>query len=359
MRRIPLQSSPASRGARAFAAADGLSAAPLDAPAFFENGAPDDAADFGLVGTSDAISGLRRLARAVARRRCTVLLHGETGTGKEVVARHLHAHGDRPAGPFVPVDCSALSDALFESQLFGHARGAFTGAARDALGFARAADGGTLFLDEIGELPLPQQAKLLRMLQERCVTPVGEARAVSVDLRVVCATHRDLEAMVEAGTFRRDLYYRLAIVTLPVPPLRERPGDVGPLATHFLAAQADLYGERVKSLAPDALAALAAHAWPGNVRELANAMERAHVLAAGEVVTAADLPPAVARALSRPLDPAALPASELSLEIVERRTIGEALRRTHGRKTEACRLLGINLQRLNRRLDKLQIDLPR
>ena len=327
--------------------------APLDAP-------PEDFAEEspgGLVGSSAAIGDVRRLVRAVAARRCTVLLQGETGTGKEVLARHLHAAGDRAAGPFVPVDCSALSDSLFESQLFGHCKGAFTGAARDGVGFFRAADGGTLFLDEVGELPPSQQAKLLRALQERHVTPVGEARPVAVDVRVVCATHRDLEAMVEAGAFRQDLYYRLAIVTLPVPPLRERPGDVRALAEHFLAAQATLYGETVKALSPEAAAALAGHGWPGNVRELANAMERAHVLAAGDVVTAADLPPAVVKSSLQRVaaDP---PAAELSLETVERRTIREALRRTHGRKTEACRLLGINLQRLNRRLDKLQIDLP-
>ena len=321
---------------------------PLDAPAEFESELA------GLVGVSAAIGDVRRLARAVAARRCTVLLHGETGTGKEVLARHLHAAGDRAAGPFVPVDCSSLSDTLFESQIFGHARGAFTGAARDAVGFARAADGGTLFLDEVGELPPAQQAKLLRLLQERCVTPVGQSRPVPVDVRVVCATHRDLEQMVRDGTFRQDLYYRLAIVTLTVPPLRERPGDVRPLAEHFLSAQAALYGEPVKTLSPPAAAALAAHGWPGNVRELANAMERAHVLAAGDVVQIEDLPPAVTKSAPRQT---AAPA-ELCLEAMERRTIREALRRSHGRKTEACRLLGINLQRLNRRIDKLRIDLP-
>ena len=339
-------------------------AGPLDAPAFFErgpNGLGSGAAGGfvgfagpALVGTSGPVGALRRLVRAVAARRCTVLLHGETGTGKEVLARQLHAAGDRAAGPFVPVDCASLSDALFESQLFGHSRGAFTGAARDAIGFARAADGGTLFLDEVGELPPAQQAKLLRLLQERCVTPVGEARPVPVDVRVVCATHRDLEAMVAAGTFRQDLYYRLAIVTLTVPPLRDRPGDVRALAEHFLTAQAALYGEAVKRLSPAAARALDGHAWPGNVRELANAMERAHVLAEGDEVAPEHLPPAVTRATPRT---SATPP-ELCLESVERHTIREALRRSHGRKTEACRLLGINLQRLNRRIDKLAIDLP-
>ena len=324
--------------------------APLDAPADFDD--PAEADGTGLVGTSTAFGSLRRLADAVAGRRCTVLLNGETGSGKELFARHLHDQGDRPAGPFVAVDCSALSETLFESQLFGHAKGAFTGAGRDSVGFVRAADGGTLFLDEVGELPPGQQAKLLRMLQERSVTPVGEHRPVAVDVRVVCATHRDLEAMVAAGTFRQDLYYRIAVVTLRVPPLRERPGDVAALATHFLSRQATFYGETAKTLSPEASAALASHPWPGNVRELANAMEHAHVLCEGPVVTPGDLPATI----SRPR--AAIRASELCLESMERRTIAEAMRRTHGRKGEACRLLGINLQRLNRKLDKLEIALP-
>ena len=316
---------------------------PLDAPAGFE-GAPCPM----LVGASEAFGSLRRLADAVAGRRCTVLLNGETGSGKELFARHLHDRGDRPAGPFVAVDCSSLSETLFESQLFGHCKGAFTGAARDSVGFVRAADGGTLFLDEVGELPLAQQAKLLRLLQERHVTPVGEHRPVAVDVRVVCATHRNLEAMVAAGTFRQDLFYRIAVVTLRVPPLRERPGDVAALATHFLSRQAAFYGETAKTLSPAATAALAGHAWPGNVRELANAMEHAHVLCEGDVVGPVDLPASIAR-------PTVAARPELCLEAVERRTISEALRRTHGRKGEACRLLGINLQRLNRRIEKLAI----
>ena len=281
---------------------------------------------------------------------------GETGAGKEMLARHIHALSDRSEAPFIPVDCSALSDTLFESELFGHVKGAFTGAVRDSLGFIRAADGGTLFLDEIGELSLPLQAKLLRVIQERQVVPVGSTAPVPVDVRIVCATHRDLSAMVRDGLFRQDLFFRLNVVVLNMPPLRERPADVVVLAEHFLRAQANLYGETVKSLASEAIDALVRYPWPGNVRELANVIEHAHVLAAGDRIDVTDLPErlqAHARGEGeRVADPS---ASELCLAHVERRTIAEALRRTNGNKAAACRLLGINIQRLNRRIAKLHI----
>jgi two-component system response regulator PilR (NtrC family) len=293
---------------------------------------------------------IKSVAMMVAKRQCTVMILGETGTGKEMVARYVHANSDRAAAPFVPVDCSALSDTLFESQMFGHLRGAFTGAVCETLGFVRAADGGTLFLDEIGELSLPLQAKLLRVIQERCVVPLGAAQAEPVDVRIVAATHRDLPAMVREGTFRQDLYYRLNVVTSHLPPLRERECDVLPLARHFLQLQADLYDEPCRTLSPDAARALEQHFWPGNVRELANAIESAHVLAKGQAIQLADLPPRVRHShTSTPV------ASELCLSDLERKAIVEALRRTNHCKAAAGRLLGINIQRLNRRIDRLNI----
>jgi transcriptional regulator with PAS, ATPase and Fis domain len=295
---------------------------------------------------------IKSMADMVANRLCTVMILGETGTGKELIARYVHACSDRAAKPFIPVDCSALSDNLFESQMFGHVRGAFTGAVNDSLGFVRSASGGTLFLDEIGELPLAQQAKLLRVIQERCVVPVGAAHPEPVDLRIVTATHRDLAAMVKAGTFREDLYFRLNVVTTNLPPLRERTDDILPLANHFLRLQAELYDEPIRSISPEVATALAAYYWPGNVRELANVMESVHVLAQGNTIQFVDLPVRVRGA--RPVA-AATATSDLCLAAIEKRTIEEALRRTNHCKAAASRLLGINIQRLNRRIEKLSI----
>jgi transcriptional regulator with PAS, ATPase and Fis domain len=309
-----------------------------------------------IVGDSPALGSIRDIAVSIAPRRCTVLVLGETGTGKEMLARHIHAMSDRRAKPFVPVDCSGLTDTLFESQLFGHARGAFTGAVRDSLGFIRAADGGTLFLDEIGELSVTLQAKLLRVVQERAVVPVGETKPRPVDLRIVCATHRDLRKMVGEGLFREDLYFRLNVVTLHLPPLRERPQDVIALAHHFLQMQADLYGEAVRDIADEALSAMTRYPWPGNVRELANAIEHAHVLSHHNQITLNDLPERIRQHASG-TESAGL-VSELCLEDLERRAISEALRRTNYNKSSAAKMLGINIQRLGRRIEKLGVRLP-
>ena len=243
-----------------------------------------------FVGSSESIADMKRLAADIAVRRSTVMILGETGAGKEMLARYIHAHSDRRDRPFIPVDCSSLSDSLFESELFGHVKGAFTSAMRDSLGFFRAADGGTLFLDEIGELSLHLQAKLLRVIQERAVTPVGDFRPRPVDVRIVTATNRSLEQMVRDGKFRQDLYFRLNVMVLNLPPLRDRIDDVTELAAHFLATQASLYNEPKKKLSADAAAALKAHSWPGNVRELANVMAHAHVLAMTDEIALADLP---------------------------------------------------------------------
>jgi len=306
-----------------------------------------------LIGQSGVVTAVKEIAASIASRRSTIMILGETGSGKEMLARHIHNLSDRTAEPFVPVDCSSLADSLFESELFGHVRGAFTGAVRDSLGFIRAANRGTLFLDEIGELSIPMQSKLLRVIQERYVVPVGDTRPHHVDVRVVCATHRNISDMVRDGSFRQDLFFRLNVVVLHMPPLRERPIDVLPLAQHFLRAQADLYSEPAKSLSPEAADVLQAYPWPGNVRELANVIEHAHVLAATNLIEVADLPE---RLRVGSLDAAR--GGDLYLLDIERRTIAEALRRADFNKAAASRMLGINIQKLNRRIERLGIRLP-
>ncbi len=306
-----------------------------------------------FVGSSESIADMKRLAADIAVRRSTVMILGETGAGKEMLARYIHAHSDRRERPFIPVDCSSLSDTLFESELFGHVKGAFTSAMRDSLGFFRAADGGTLFLDEIGELSLHLQAKLLRVIQERAVTPVGDFRPRPVDVRIVTATNRSLEQMVRDGKFRQDLYFRLNVMVLNLPPLRDRIDDVIELAAYFLATQAAIYNEPQKKLSAEAAAALKTYSWPGNVRELANVMEHAHVLAVTDEIALADLPPRLRGGNATGAGDDALNLSE-----IERGTIAQALKRTNYNKTAASRMLGINIQRLNRMMSRLNIRKP-
>ena len=282
------------------------------------------------------------------------MLLGETGSGKEMLARFVHENSPRKNQPFIPVDCSALTETLFESQLFGHVKGAFTGAVRDTMGFVRAADGGTLFLDEVGELTLNLQAKLLRVLQERCVVPVGGTQASPVDVRVICATNRDLQAMVEQETFRQDLFFRINVVVLRVPPLRERTEDIVALSEYFLARQAGMSQEPRKSLHPDAVQSLIKYNWPGNIRELFNVLEHGHIMSLGPVVELSDLPPP----LSNSGFAGRVHASELNLQRLERNAIIEALKRTRFNRAAACRLLGIEARRLNRRILALRIPLP-
>ncbi|MCW5893397.1 MAG: sigma 54-interacting transcriptional regulator [bacterium] len=235
--------------------------------------AGDDAPLPGLVGASPAIQAVRRLVRTAARTDATVLLEGETGTGKEVVARAVHAVGRRAARPFVPLNCAAIPETLAESELFGHARGAFTGAVQDRPGALRLADGGTLFLDEIEDLPLALQAKLLRVVQDREVRPLGATTVRRVDVRLVAAANRELARMVEDGAFRRDLFYRLRVLTIRLPPLRERRGDLPILVAHFLARFNERHGTVLAPPPPHALRVLGEHPWPGNVRELENTVE--------------------------------------------------------------------------------------
>ena len=247
----------------------------------------------GLVGAAAPIREVQRMIDAVAYSTTTVLVTGESGTGKELVARALHARSPRKAQPFVALNCGALTETLLESELFGHVKGAFTGAQRDQKGLFDAADGGTIFLDEIGDIPLSTQVRLLRVLQEGDIKRVGSADSVKVDVRVIAATHRDLPRLVKAGRFREDLFYRLNVINIPLPSLRERAEDIPLLAHYFLRRYSDRLGKRVKTLAPEAVELLCGYRWPGNVRELENAIERAVVLCRGDSVNPTDLPPAV------------------------------------------------------------------
>ncbi|WP_248362538.1 sigma-54-dependent transcriptional regulator [Anaeromyxobacter oryzae] len=304
-----------------------------------------------IVGTSEAMESALRQVRKVAPQKTTVLLEGESGTGKELVARALHELSPRASMPFVAVNCGAIPADLLESELFGHVKGAFTDARRDKKGLAAEADGGTLFLDEIGELPLGLQVKLLRFLQEEEVRPVGDVRARKVDVRVVAATARDLARAVAAAQFREDLYWRLNVVAVRLPPLRERRDDIPALAGHFLARHARLRPELPGlALSPEARDALLAHRWPGNVRELEHALERAVVLADGPVIREEDLPDTVRAAPARGAPAVAVPEGSLSVKrairAVEEQLIRAALERTGGNRTRAAELLDLSYRAL-------------
>lgn len=266
----------------------------------------------------------------------SVMLLGASGTGKELLARGLHNASPRAKGRFVAINCAAIPETLLESELFGHERGAFTGAVRTVAGKVEQAGGGTLFLDEIGDVPPSVQVKLLRFLQERMIERVGGRKAIPVDTRVVCATHRDIDAMVADGRFREDLYYRLCEVIVRIPPLKDRSGDPALLARHFVRKHAETLGRDLAGLAPDAAAAVDAWEWPGNVRELENRVKRAVIMAEGERITAADLD----------LEHAGTDDARLDLraarERADRRTIARALARAEGNISAAARLLGVS-----------------
>ena len=317
---------------------------------------------------SDAMSRLMDQVRRVATADLPVLLSGESGTGKELVARELHRLSDRSKGPFVAVNCAAIPSELLEAELFGHTRGAFTGAQRAREGRFRAASGGTLLLDEIGDLPLELQPKLLRVLQERTVEPIGAERPIPVDVRIIAASHRELRAAVAEGAFREDLYYRLAVLPLRVPPLRERRAAIAPLFELFLTAQARLAG-RALTLSPEAAPALRARRWPGNVRELENLARRVALLAAGPVVMADDLPGVVdpgapevgegtALRVRVDVEPweLSMPRGGLPLPDLERRLVEEAIRMHGGNKSAAARYLGVPRHVLLYRIEKYGID---
>jgi DNA-binding NtrC family response regulator len=306
-----------------------------------------------LIGRSEAMLRLRRLIEALGGRDCTVLIHGESGTGKELTAREIHHRSARSAGPFVPVDCTTLRDTLFESQLFGHVRGAFTGADKPTLGFFRSADRGTLFLDEIGELPLHIQAKLLRCIQEGEVVPLGAVTAIKVNVRIIAATHRDLSAMLREGTFRADLFYRLNVASLGVPPLRMRKEDIALLTRHTLDDLARIYQEPQKSLAASAMHLMHQYDWPGNVRELVNAIEHALVFAAGEQITRDDLPATIRGA--EPIETFTEDAI-MTLDAAQRGLIARALRAADGNQTRAAQMLAIERHRLHRIIRRYNLE---
>ena len=312
-----------------------------------------------LLGRSAAMDSVRRTIAKVARSQAPVFIHGESGTGKELVARLIHAQGPRRDGPFVPVNCGAIPAELMESEFFGHLKGSFTGATSDKAGLFQAAEGGTLFLDEVADLPLPMQVKLLRAIQEKAVRPVGAQQEIPIDVRILSATHKDLAALVKSGQFRQDLYYRINVIALAVPPLRERREDIPLLVDHLLARIAAQWQTPAPRMAEDALAALADYPFPGNVRELENILERAMTLCEGEVIHAADLQLDAAPApLAADDDTGAAVSQGLDpyLDTREREAILRALEQTRYNKTQAAKLLGISFRALRYRLKKLGIE---
>jgi two-component system response regulator HydG len=308
-----------------------------------------------FVGESSSMKRVAELIARVAQSDASVLIHGETGTGKELVARALHAASARKDGPFVAINCAAVPANLLESELFGHARGAFTDAKTQRQGLFVQASGGTLFLDEIGEMPLEMQAKLLRVLQERRVRPIGSNIEVEFDARVVAATHRDLDVEVEKKRFREDLFYRINVVKIDVPPLRERGSDVLQLASYFLRKFAERSGRGKLSLSPQAAERILSYNWAGNVRELENAMERAVALARLDQITVEDLPERVrSYRADRFVLSADDPKEVLSLEEIERRYIYRVIKILGGNKARAAELLGLDRRTLYRRLEKYE-----
>ncbi len=348
-----------------------------------------------ILGESFAVKNLIGMIAKVASNKTNVLIIGESGTGKELVARMIHESGPLKGKPFVPVNCGAIPETLIESEMFGHKKGSFTGAISDKIGLFEAASGGTLFLDEVGELPLQMQVKMLRALQEKTIRRVGANEDVKVDVRIIAATNRDLEAAVKAGTFREDLYYRLNVILIKTPPLRERHGDVEILATAFLLKFAERQKKELLGLSPEVLEILRTHTWPGNVRELENTIERAVTLETGKLVSSAVLPPAVMvaydggarsnfesveiKAGRNTLPSAVVPSAhsvgsskEIRLPLpnfkngpinldevlaeVEKQYLKHALEFTGGVKKKAADLLGMTFRSIRYRLGKLGMD---
>ncbi len=310
-----------------------------------------------VLGRSEPMQRIMDLVHRIASTRSTVLITGESGTGKERIARAIHENSDRKDKPFLVVNCGAIPEALLESELFGHDKGAFTGATRSTLGIFREADGGTVLLDEVGELPVQMQVKLLRVLQERKVRGVGAATETSIDVRVLAATNRVVEDDVKNGKFRQDLYYRLNVIRVEVPALRDRRHDIPELAEHFLRRCAAEHKKSIRGFTPDTLRALDAYAFPGNVRELENVIERAVALATGSLIGLGDLPREMS-GLTAQATPAlvALPDEGCNVDDVmnevERRLILQALEKTGGVRTSAAKLLGVTLRSLRYRLQK-------
>ena len=312
-----------------------------------------------IIGQSHALRAVMETARAVAVTGSTVLITGESGTGKELVARRIHELSPRYDRPFVSLNCGAFPETLLESELFGYLRGAFTGATHNKQGLFQSAEGGTLFLDEIGEMSLPMQVKLLRVLQERMVRPLGSTEEQRVDVRVIAATNKDPRQMIDEKTFREDLYYRISVIPLRVPPLRERPEDIPLLALHFLQRYAEQMSKNIRSIAPDALEALRRYPWPGNVRELENVIERAVALESSEEITLRSLSEHVSRVAAPSPGELLLPEEGIDLEKhiqqQERAYLIAALERAQGVRTKAAELLGVSYRSFRHYAKKYKI----
>ncbi len=305
-----------------------------------------------IVGQSAAMQNVFEIIKQVAPSRATVLIQGESGTGKELVARAIHRLSPREKGPYIAVHCAALAHNLLESELFGHEKGAFTGATERRRGRFEMADGGTLFLDEIGEIDPSTQVKLLRVLEERKFERVGGNETLEVDVRLVAATNRHLQKLVEEEKFRRDLFFRLNVVTIDLPPLRERPGDIPLLIRHYVSTLAGDNGKAIEGCTPDAVEALSAYAWPGNVRELRNVLERMVVLSREPKLTLRDVPQAIREAARTAGAVPAIRGGALSIEEAEKNLIARALRTNEGNRTLAAKELGISRRTLHRKLNE-------
>lgn len=304
-----------------------------------------------IVGKSPKMQELYNIIDRISMGHPTVLIQGESGTGKELVANVIHQNSDRKDKPFIPINCGAISEGLLESELFGHVKGAFTGAVRNSIGLFKAADGGTLFLDEIAEIPPIVQVKLLRVLQEKKIRPVGEYKESEVDVRVIAATNQNLEESIKKNVFREDLFYRLNVIFIKMPPLREIKEDLPFLINHFLKKFSHQMGGKALKISPEALNLLSDYAWPGNVRQLENVIERAYALSSGKVINPSDLPPEIQNySKSQQIDD-----TNLNLRDNEIKLLKKALLRTKGNKAEAAKLLGINLSTVYRKLDKYGI----
>ena len=320
-----------------------------------------------IIGVSSAMEKLKQTIRTVASTQSTVLIYGESGTGKELVARAVHVCSPRASDPFVSINCGAFPETLLESELFGYVKGAFTGATQNKRGLFEVADGGTIFLDEIGEMNLTMQVKLLRVLQERCVRPVGGTNEIAMDVRVIAATNRDLERQVAENTFREDLYYRLSVIPITVPPLRERSEDIPLLVSHFLKKYARSAGKNISRINPDSLSRLANYDWPGNVRQLENAIERAVALAAGQDLSVdlpAERPRARAAAAGIGSDAVSVPAGavlpegmdmEKYVAEIERGLLKSALQQSNGVQTKAADVLRISYRSLRHLMKKYDV----
>ncbi|MBP1628183.1 MAG: transcriptional regulator, NifA subfamily, Fis Family [Holophagaceae bacterium] len=307
-----------------------------------------------IVGSSDAMKSVFQLIGGVASTDATVLILGESGTGKELVAREIHTSSRRASGPFVAINCAALPESIIESELFGHEKGAFTGAISARKGRFEQADGGTIFLDEVGELPLAVQAKLLRVLQERVFDRVGGSKPIKTDARVLAATNRDLEAGIKAGTFREDLYWRLNVFPICLPPLRARRSDIIPLADHFAEKNARVHGKDIRRISSPAIDLLVSYHWPGNVRELENCIERAVILSSDAVIHSYHLPPSLQSGESSDTAPSS--TLEAAVSRLEKEMLMEALKMTSGNMAAAARRLGITERQMGFRVHRYGID---